>query len=353
MTPQDWESPAGSGETFGAPVETAAVEGAELAAVYAMRPLSLSEVLDRTFTIYRSRFWLFAGISSLSGAVQLLGNALNLVGQHVVTNRYGPLRAKLASSGGTLTSALVFMLAAAVTQAATVYALSEVYLGRGATVGDSIRATIKLWYRYCGIALWQVWSAIWLGLLLAVPALIFFIPQFGLTSLAWLGGIFIFLAVVGGMVYGAIAYIRNSLGVQAAVVEQSKVRASMRRSKNLTTGTKGRIFVVLLVAVALSYVGGAIEIPLAIVIARAPLNPHVIAQAMLLAITFVTHTLVTPVALIGLSLVYFDQRVRREAFDLVMLMGGEMHAPADVPIEATVVDETPVVDGSIGNDGQI
>jgi hypothetical protein len=374
MTPQDWESPAGSGETFGGPVGTAAVEGAELAAVYAMRPLSLSEVLDRTFTIYRSRFWLFAGISSLSGAVQLLGNALNLVGQHLVTNRYGPLRAKLASSGGTLTSALVFMLAAAVTQAATVYALSEVYLGRGATVGDSIRATIKLWYRYCGIALWQVWSAIWLGLLLAVPALIFFIPQFGLTSLAWLGGIFIFLAVVGGMVYGAIAYIRNSLGVQAAVVEQSKVRASMRRSKNLTTGTKGRIFVVLLVAVALSYVGGAIEIPLAIVIARAPLNPHVIAQAMLLAITFVTHTLVTPVALIGLSLVYFDQRVRREAFDLVMLMGGEMHAPAvvnaapvdataapvdaasgpvDLPIEATVVDETPVVEGSIGNDGQI
>jgi hypothetical protein len=128
----------------------------------------------------------------------------------------------------------------------------------------------------------------------------------------------------------------------------------------LTTGTKGRIFVVLLVAVALSYVGGAIEIPLAIVIARAPLNPHVIAQAMLLAITFVTHTLVTPVALIGLSLVYFDQRVRREAFDLVMLMGGEMHAPAvvnaapvDLPIEATVVDETPVVEGSIGNDGQI
>jgi len=36
---------------------------------------------------------------------------------------------------------------------------------------------------------------------------------------------------------------------------------------------------------------------------------------------FVGHSLVQPVLMIGLSLLYFDQRVRKEAFDLVMLMG--------------------------------
>ena len=47
-----------------------------------------------------------------------------------------------------------------------------------------------------------------------------------------------------------------------------------------------------------------------------------VAQAVILLVGFVAHTLVSPVALIGLTLVYFDQRVRMEGFDLVMLLGG-------------------------------
>ncbi len=349
MTPQDGESPAMIAASMGAPE----LESSEMAAAYEMRPLSTGEVLDRTFAIYRSRFWLFAGISSLSGAVQLVANGLNLLGQHVVMTRYGTRAATMGSSIGTMIGVLLFFLAVSVTQAATVHALSEVYLGRDATVAGSLRATIRLWYRYLGIALWQGWSAIWLAALLAVPAMIFLVPRFGFRSLAWVGGLLIFFAIFGGSVYGAIAYLRNSLGVQVAVVEQSTVRASMRRSKTLTSGTKGRIFVVLLIATVLYWVAGAIEMPMAIFIARAPLQPHVIAQALILTTSFVAHTLVSPVALIGLSLVYFDQRVRMEAFDLVMLLGGE------VPVVAAVAEPVAIDLGNggagepIGNDGQV
>ena len=356
MTPQDWESPAMVPPAAGAPAR----EGSEMAAAYALRPLSTGEVLDRTFSIYRSRFWLFAGISALSGAVQLIANALNLVAQHWAMTHYG-FRARTLESGiGSMIGALLFLLAVAVTQAATVYALSEVYLGRGATVSDSLRSIIRLWYRYVGIALWQLWSAIWVPLLLALPAMVFLIPRFGFSSLTWIGGLLIFLAVFGGGTYGVIAYLRNSLSVQAAVVEQSAVRASMRRSKTLTSGTKGRIFVVFLIAVALTYVAAAIQIPLLILIARTPLQPHVVAQAVILAISFVTHTLVSPVALIGLSLVYFDQRVRREAFDLVMLLGGDKPVPVVTTVAAPVAEvvEYGAEDGedpadSIGNDGRL
>ena len=66
-----------------------------------------------------------------------------------------------------------------------------------------------------------------------------------------LAGILFFVGFVGGGVYGVIAYIRNSLAIPAALMEQTGVRASMRRSKTLAAGTKGRIFVVLLVAMAL------------------------------------------------------------------------------------------------------
>lgn len=346
MTPQDWESP----------VRVDAVEGLPEEAAYAMRPLSTGEVLDRTFAIYRSRFWLFAGIASLSGAVQLVANAFNLLGQHMFLSRYGFHAVATGSSIGTLVGIVLFFLAAAVTQAATVFALSEVYLGRTATVMGSLHVTMRLWYRYVGIAMWQIWSAMWLGLAVALPSMIFLAPRLGLRRLAWLGGVLIFVGVLGGGVYGVIAYLRNSLGIQAAVVEKRGVRASMRRSKELTVGTKGRIFVVLLVAGVLYYVAAALQMPMLFLIAKSPLQPHVAAQAAILTISFVTHTLVSPVALIGMSLVYFDQRVRMEAFDLVMLLGGEMPAVAggaSAEVAAPVAVGFGGIGNAIGDDGRV
>jgi hypothetical protein len=101
----------------------------------------------------------------------------------------------------------------------------------------------------------------------------------------------------------------------------------MRRSKTLAAGTKGRIFVVLLIAVALYMVAITIDSPMLFVIGRSPFQEHMMAQAVILLVGFVTNTLVAPVALIGLSLVYFDQRVRKEGFDLLMLLGPELLAP--------------------------
>jgi hypothetical protein len=56
----------------------------------------------------------------------------------------------------------------------------------------------------------------------------------------------------------------------------------------------------------------------------------------------VAHTLVSPVALIGLSLVYFDQRVRHEGLDLLMLLGPEV-APGAVTMASSEVVAVPVV----------
>jgi hypothetical protein len=177
-----------------------------------------------------------------------------------------------------------------------------------------------------GISAWWGWSAIWVGILLVVPALLLILVIKGVAMIA-VGGILMFVGVLGGLVYGAIAYIRNSLAVAASVVEVSGVRASMRRSKQLAAGTKGRIFVVLLIAGVLYTVVGTAESPLIFLIARNPTAEHIVAQAIILLVGFVAHTLISPVSIIGLTLVYFDQRVRKEAFDLVMLLGAADPAP--------------------------
>jgi hypothetical protein len=317
--PQDFESP----EPLAVEVDADAASRSVMAD-YAMRPLTTGEVLDRTFSIYRSRFWLFAGISAVSGAVQLVANGISLTGQQFVMTRYGFATATMESITGSAIGAVLFLMAAAITQAATVYALSEVYTGRTVTVVASLTCAAALWYRYIGIAAWQLWSALWLTLVLVTPGVVLLVPRLGFRSIAWLGALLVFVAVICGTVYGAIAYLRNSLAIPASVVEHSRMRPSMRRSKTLSVGGKGRIFVVLLIAAVLFWVGGAIQAPMAFFIVRAPMQSHTVARAALLLLNFVTHTLVSPVALIGLSLVYFDQRVRLEGLDLLMMLGGDV-----------------------------
>jgi hypothetical protein len=348
MTPQDWESPNGFHAPGSGPgYESAGSSGSsEAAAVYGLRPLSTGEVLDRAFAIYRANFWLFAGLASLAGAFSLILSAVQLVVHHAMLLHHGIRMATIEQqiSGGV--TGILLLPVEAVVYAASVFALCEVYLGRGTTAKAALQATIGRWLRYVGIALWQGWSAVWVMTLVAVPGVI--LMTLGARSgvgLVALGGFVLFAGVVGGGIYGVIAYIRNSLAIPAALMEQTGVRASMRRSKTLATGTKGRIFVVLLIAFALYMVAGAIDAPMLFLIARTPFQEHVVAQAAVLLIGFVSHTLISPVALIGLTLVYFDQRVRMEAFDLVMLLGG-------APVTAEVSSEAGAGE-AVGSDGQV
>jgi hypothetical protein len=297
---------------------------------YALRPLSLGEILDRSFAVYRANFWLFVGIASLSAVVQFVVNAIVLV----ISKGYIPVpragrvgfypHLGLQQAGGGV-SALLFFLAAAVTQAATVWALSEVYLGRRTTIGDSIRAVIGHWLRFVGIGLWQAWSFLWLPFLLVIPAIFLFASKnrFGMTG-AFVGGALIFLAVTGGFAFGVFSFLRNSLAVQAAVVEELKVRPAMRRSKVLAAGAKGRMFVVYLITWCLFLVAGVVEMPLAVIVGFGAIKGerHVPLQVVIQLVNFVAHSAVTPVMLIGLSLVYFDQRVRQDGFDLLLMLEG-------------------------------
>ncbi len=331
MAPQDWESPA----TFGAPAAAPAYAAPDTAA-YAMRPLSTGEVLDRTFSIYRSRFWLFAGLASLSGVWSLILNSLQLFVRHYVLVHHGFRDATLESQFSGLIVMLLGLPVSAVVYAASVFALCEVYLGRAVDAKSALQATAGRWLRYVGISIWWGFSALWLFLLLAIPAFVLILMS-GMGAMAAVGGLLIFAAVFGGGAYAVIAYIRNSLAIPATVMENSGVRASMRRSKTLAAGTKGRIFVLFLIVVALYIVAATIESPVLFVIARNPVEEHIAAQAVVLAVAFLSSTLVSPVALIGLTLIYFDQRVRHEAFDLFILMGPETPVAVVEPVMLSAV----------------
>ena len=205
----------------------------------------------------------------------------------------------------------------AIVQAATTRLVSQIYLSGTAQPGVALRAAWPRTLRYVGIELWKVWSAMWVATLLfgAVGACVAARQQA-------LAGIFRVLGL-GGLVYGVIAYLRNSLAIPASVIENLKVRAAMRRSKMLVSGRKWRIFLVYLLLMLLYLVAFAVQSPLLLLMAhaKAPLQ-HAVATALTLALSFAITLLLSPIASVALCLFYFDERVRREAFDIDFLLRG-------------------------------
>lgn len=347
----DWLTPA-MPEAGGLP------EASSAPPLYELRPLSLGEILDRTFALYRSRFWLFAGITAVSASVQVVVQAISLATAHrllrgVALGKAHPaspneaLHALFGAHLGTSVAALAFFLVSVIANAATTLALSQVYLHRPVTAGMALSAAFRRWYRWIAIGLWLVGSMLWIFVLtLLVGALL---AGYGArthnSGLTVTGGVVVFAAFVGGLPAGIVLYLRNCLAVPAAMVEKLTVRAAMRRSKGLATDAKGRIFMVLLIAGVLYLVVGVLESPASLLMLFAPQQEHYLAQALTLLISFLGHTLVAPVGLIGLTLLYFDQRVRREALDLQMLLEASRQAkgPGDwdtVPILPATAQES-------------
>ena len=311
-----------------------------------LRPLSTGELLDRVFFLYRSRILLFLVIALVPACLGLLSNGAQLLLPHSAQARgsSGSLAYTTRSIGpalAVLVSALLALAGYAISQAATTRMVSDIYLGNAGEPARALRAAWPHTLRYIGIELWKAWSAMWLPLL-------FFAAGFAAIPMHQrvVGGILISLGVAA-LVYGVIAYLRNSLAIPASVIEDLKVRPAMRRTKNLVDGRKWRIFLLYLLLLLLYVVAGVVQSPLLLLVAhtKAP-TQHAVAIALQLALAFVIALLLSPVASIALCLFYFDERVRREAFDIDFLLRGAEAVPHAEP--ASLGDE-PRLESSSGH----
>lgn len=300
---------------------------------YDLRPLSTGEVLDRTFQVYRSRFALFAGLAVLPAAVNVVTSGLRLVyAAHLDAHTHAGhalYTAQAVSGLLLLLSAVISLVLYGITQAATTWAVSAVYLGEAASIGAAYRVGFRNWFRYTLIVLRQVWAFMWLPmvLLVALVAVPGIFGRHGGSKILWLT-IPLFILFLLSVIYGIWAYIRISLAVPAAVVESLEVRGAVRRSTQLLASRKVRIFLLLLLLLALSMVVGAIESPLMIMAVRSRGTEAFVTQAINLVVSFIAGTLIGPVGAIAICLFYFDERVRREGFDIEWMMRKIAAAPA-------------------------
>jgi len=330
MAEQDWQSVY--------PLAGDPLRATPPAARYELRPLSVGEILDRIFSLYRTHFWLFAGLSALSAGVYAGISVLRLAFAHFVSAGVGSPAYIFINAGVALAQLAVYLVAYSITLAATTSAVNALYLGQPASFQTTLAIARGLWLRCLGITFWQGWSAIWIFLLLMVPFI--FLATLINAGLGWLSVILGF-GMFASLIYGVIAFLRNSLAVPAAVVEGLSVRAAMRRSKQLASGRTGRIFLLMLLFYALLIVAALIEVPLGVLALRSHAAELYATQAIALGVNFISATLVGPVMAIGLCLFYFDERIRREAFDIEMLLHGVSPPPLPAILPDAFSDPTP------------
>jgi len=267
-----------------------------------LRPMNTGELLDRTFLLYRRYFTLFVGISALPYLAVLM---FQIAG--IAIGRGQPNIAAGLASG--LLFLLLYSLALAASHAATIAAVSAVHLDHPISIS---KAYTFVKHRIPHLLL--IMTGLWLGI--GVGFLLLIVP-------------------------GVILILKWSLTIPVAVLEDKGLRDATARSSQLTKGNRKRIFIIYVLFFAFAYAVTLLwEVPLGVVIgvnlrAHARNLPALI-QLVSVFGSFITNCLVGPLLTIALSLVYYDERVRKEAFDLQLMM-----ATMNAPQSGTVGTATP------------
>jgi hypothetical protein len=241
-----------------------------------LRPLSVGEILDVSFSLYRRHFATLGTIAVLCSGIPVL------------------LSLYIESSGGvlynlplTLLHYVIFTVLSSIATAATVFVVSESYLGRPLPARRALRRATPLLARL-------IICSLLFAIIVGIGFIFFFIPG---------------IVLVCGLL----------LAFPSLVLEPGiSPTGALSRSWSLTRGSRWRMFALLVTMVLLLYV------PLvglgAVAAIALPGGAHGNSPGTVtLAVVGVVQMLLYPLLYCVLTVAYYDLRVRKEGFDLEVL----------------------------------
>jgi hypothetical protein len=308
-----------------------------------LRPLSLGQVLDRTFSLYRNNFWLFVGIMAIPSCLSIPFSFISSTQRSSpfsVGRPVGP-----APTAGFFLAFFVLALIAAAVYAvalgAATFAVSDVSLGKPMTVSTAygkvrghfwslIGLLINIYLRMIGIFI-----VIGLAAVLVAGGMAAGGRLAGNAMAAIIIGFAAFLAFVAAFVLAIWFMLRYSVAFPAMLLEDIHVGESIQRSVDLTEGSRGRIFVAALLSVLIAYVGfvifqGPFFIATMVLAAKGQTLGWVL-PAMSIS-GAIGNAITSPILMIVIVLCYYDLRIRKEGFDLQYKMASlGQDPPQSVP----------------------
>jgi hypothetical protein len=318
-----------------------------------LRPSTLGEILDRTAQLYRGNFWLFAGTAALPFGAMIAVILVGIILVPVVALVFKGSMAvdinviRVGAGAVAVVFALPIYLAAVVYSAAGItQAAISTHRGEKLTIRWALRTVSPRFWRYFGLLLLQGLMA---GLVPGVLAgtiifgLIFLGSRAGFGTAAGIGVAFL-VFVVGGAAVVIILWLALSyaMGMAVCVAEQKLAWESLQRAMTLSKGTRLRIFVMFLLltvlSIAVSMVSYIVSLLIASVASLVGASSTIAAVAAVVggvlyfAVSVSAQIVIQPVSWIALVLFYYDQRIRKEGFDIEWMMErAGMTAPPPAP----------------------
>ncbi|MDR3774304.1 MAG: glycerophosphoryl diester phosphodiesterase membrane domain-containing protein [Terracidiphilus sp.] len=313
-----------------------------------LRPMSLGEILDRTAQLYRTNFMLLAGIAAVYAGVLLVLNLAQIGLQELLLHLHMAAQLPWVTLVFVLLIFPVMVVCAGAAVAANNRAVAWLNLDQPATIRAAYRSILPRLGRY----LWLmtiVFFFVYIPFVLLFTGYFVFLFAYGgrkgmfasgganadpqaaiVLGLVTLG--FLVLAL-GATVYAVLMTLRYALAVPASVVEDLKARKAIRRSIELTKGSRGRIFLLLLLIFVIEIGLVAITQVFFMVAMFTAAKHHaevpVWIQILQQIVGFLTNSFIGPMYATGLTLFYYDQRIRKEGFDIEWMMeAAGMTAPA-------------------------
>lgn len=314
-----------------------------------LRPMTLGEILDRTAELFRNHFLLFAGISAVFAGTMLLMEMLHLGSLMLIGYPHIPAHLEWIYALSLGAEILAVALVAGLSIAAFNRVVAWIYLDEPVTIraaAGSIFSQMRRYLWLMTVTVFRSWSPLFIlyvvlfAILFAVmPSGFLFNPQAAqqhpvtMNPSTAIGVLLSMLVLVPlfivTLVYGVIMWLRYSLAMPACVVEDLPTGQAIKRSIELSQGSRGRIFVLwILVYMIRLLLGVLIGFPFIVFGLKHP--GHALPLGWL-AISqvggFVTNTFIGPIYSTGLTLFYYDQRIRKEGFDIEWMMRAAGLAP--------------------------
>ena len=295
-----------------------------------LRPLTLAELLDRSFSTYKRHLWLFVGIMAVPASLAVVYSAIMQVLQFALGIQQQPdPDAKpeqiLITMVPVFISAILFLIVYMVIYAfalgATTIAVAHVYKDQPITIGEAYRKVRRHGGR---LILLMIFGGlrmlgIWLGLVVIAAVL------GGLLALVspLLAPIVMVVGFVLAFVLACVLVIRYGVAVPAVVLEDLTAGGALKRSVNLTEDHRGRVFLLILCAVVITY-ATLLLFQGPFVFGAMLAGPGTSTALVLTLAGAVVGTIggmfSGPIMIIGLAMIYYDLRIRKEALDLHMML---------------------------------
>ena len=298
-----------------------------------LRPLSIGELFDRAFVLYRRHFWLFAGITAVPGVFALVLTLINTTIQNPALQGMDPESAEFEAAmlgmmwviAGMMVVLAIYFVVYMIALGATTFAVSEVYLGRTASISQVYgrmrgRIGALLWLLFLvGVRLFGLWmlAMVVFGMATAIHPIV--------------GALVGFSAILAAGLLTGVMMLRWGVSVPALVLEGLTARQAIVRSIDLTRGRRGRVFLLGLCATMVTY--GALALFQAPFVGLAMYVGVESWTGIALNATggvlgTISTTITSPFLIIGLALIYYDARIREEGFDLEVMLAA-LDGPAD------------------------